>query len=107
MIESFNQRFVELRTPDHREYTPFFNKLTSQGLYVERFYGNSVYTAQGQVATLCSILPSTGWDIISANPKLHLRALPAILRESGYRTVYFQGHADLDFNNTGRFMKRI
>ncbi len=56
-VESFNANFVERRTKEGKEFTPFFNQLIREGIYFENFYGNSMQTAKGQLATLCSVLP--------------------------------------------------
>jgi hypothetical protein len=105
MVESFNQRFVEARTPEGQEYTPFVNGLIRESLYVERFYGNSVYTAQGQATVLCGVLPLTQGDLMAHRTLPRLRGLPKILR-TGCNTL-LSGIRDLGFNGTGQFMEAV
>lgn len=106
MIESYNARYVEATTEDGREYTPYFNHLIPQGWYVERFYGNSVQTSKGQFATLFSVIPSLRGKEFVEYAFNRYYSLPQVLRDHGYRTVFFQGHADLDFDNTRVFLGR-
>jgi phosphoglycerol transferase MdoB-like AlkP superfamily enzyme len=107
MMESFNANFVERKTRDGREYTPVFNSLIPQGIYPERYYGNGIQTAPGQLAMLCSILPSVRGKVFTDRPNLRLRSLPTILKEHGYNTLFFKGYKSLDFDNTGEFMRHI
>jgi len=79
MIESFNANFVEAKTPDGREITPVFNRLIKNGIYYDRFYGNSIQTCKGQAATLLSVLPSIKGKIFTSYPNLRFKALPSYL----------------------------
>lgn len=105
MVESFNASVIEARSPGGVELTPGLNAAIARGLYVDRFYGNSVQTVKGQVAALCGVLPSLRGKIMKLYPDLRLRCLPEILGEAGYRTLFFQGYKNLDFDNTGPFMR--
>lgn len=107
LIESFNARFAGTRTPDGREYTPFFNALRSRGVYYEKFYGNSVQTAAGQLVVLASIMPALRGKVSVAYPNLHLHGLPAVLAENGYRTLFFNAAGSNDFDSTGVFMNKL
>ncbi|MCP5108423.1 MAG: sulfatase-like hydrolase/transferase, partial [bacterium] len=106
MVESFNAGFIESRSPGGEEYTPFFNRLIQRGVYVDYFYGNSIQTGKGQVAVLCSIVPSIRSKIFREYPALSLETLPAILKKQGYETIFFQAHKDVEFDNTREFMRR-
>jgi len=106
LLESFNANFVESRTPDGREYTPFFNSLIRQGLYVEHFYGNSMQTAKGQFATLFSVVPSIKGKVFVHFSDRKFRGLASILKDNGYRTIFFQANRNLDFDNTRNFLSR-
>ncbi|MCL1910598.1 MAG: LTA synthase family protein [Leptospirales bacterium] len=100
LIESFNANFVGSKAPDGMDYTPNFNALINKGLYIERFYGNSMQTCKGQAATFFSVLPSIKGKIFVNYPKLGIKGFPEILRESGYETIFFQAYHDLKFDNT-------
>jgi len=104
LIESFNANFVETKAPDGIDYTPNFNSLINRGLYIERFYGNSMQTCKGQAATFFSILPSINGKLFVDYPDLKIKGFPALLRDSGYKTIFFQAYHDLKFDNTYNYM---
>jgi len=100
LIESFNANFVEAEAPDGIDYTPNFNSLIKNGLYIDRFYGNSIQTCKGQAAVFYSILPSFKGKIFVDYPDLNIGGFPAILADAGYQTIFFQAFHDLKFDNT-------
>jgi phosphoglycerol transferase MdoB-like AlkP superfamily enzyme len=104
LIESFNANFVEAVAPDGIEYTPNFNALAGRGLYIDRFYGNSIQTCKGQAAVFFSILPSFNGKIFVDYPDLNVSGFPAILNDAGYRTIFFQAFHNLAFDNTKNSM---
>ena len=106
LIESFNANFVETKAPDGIDYTPNFNSLINKGLYIERFYGNSIQTCKGQAATFFSILPSTKGKLFVDYPNLSIKGFPNLLKDLGYETVFFQAYHDLKFDNTGNYMEK-
>ncbi|MCL2154520.1 MAG: sulfatase-like hydrolase/transferase [Leptospirales bacterium] len=106
LIESFNANFVESRAPDGIDYTPNFNSFINKGLYIERFYGNSMQTCKGQAATYFSILPSIKGKLFVDYPNLNIKGFPGLLRDSGYKTIFFQAYHDLKFDNTDYYMKK-
>jgi len=106
IIESFNANFVETKAPDGIDYTPNFNALIKKGMYIERFYGNSIQTCKGQAAIFYSILPSMNGKIFVDYPDLNISGFPAILTNEGYNTIYFQAFHNLKFDNTGFNMKK-
>jgi arylsulfatase A-like enzyme len=106
MIESFNANFAHQRTPEGQEYMPFFNELTRQGMFYDNFWGESMQTVKGQLSVLASITPLTRKKVFTDYPDLNLHCLPQVMKENGYDTVFFQGFADLNFENTGAFMRR-
>lgn len=106
MIESFNANFVEAKAPDGIDYTPNFNALINRGLYIDRFYGNSIQTCKGQAAIFYSILPSIEGKIFVDYPDLNITGFPSLLRESGYHTVFFQAFHNLKFDNTTHNMNK-
>lgn len=106
MVESFNANFVGARTPEGKEYTPFFNALTREGLFFDNFWGNSMQTPKGQLSVLASIPDLSCGKVFTDCPDLNLHCLPQILKENGLQTFYFQGQTSLDFDNTGPIMRR-
>jgi arylsulfatase A-like enzyme len=106
MVESYNAGVIMKKIPDGREITPVFNSLIRGGVYAERFYGNSVQTCKGQAATLLSVIPSIRGKIFTSFPGLSFRALPSILRDAGYETLFLQAADSLSFDNTKAFMRK-
>jgi hypothetical protein len=104
-IESFNAGFVGAKNPEGKDYLPVFNRLITQGLYAENFYGNSVQTCRGQFATFFSMIPGLRGKVFQDFPKTRFRSVAQILKENGYRTLYMQGHKDIGYDNTESFLK--
>ncbi len=100
LVESFNANFVDAKAPDGIEYTPNFNALINRGLYIDRFYGNSIQTCKGQAAVFFSILPSYKGKIFVDYPDLNIGGFPGILTDAGYQTIFFQAFHNLSFDNT-------
>jgi arylsulfatase A-like enzyme len=106
-LESFDAGFVEARTDEGREITPTLNRLLRKGLYAEHFYSSSVQTSRGHFSILCS-LPSGIWrKVLPAYPELRLRCLPRLLADQGYRTLFFAGHDELEYDETNAAMTRL
>lgn len=106
MVESFNANFVETKDANGVAYTPYFNSLIGKGLYIDRFYGNSMQTCKGQEAAFFSIIPSINGKLFVDYPDLRISGFPALLAQSGYNTVFFQAYHDLEFDSTSSAMKR-
>lgn len=106
-MESFNGLFAGARTPDGREYTPFFNELCARGLYVEKFYGDSVQTPRGHFAIMASVLPSFRRKVSRQYPNLHVHSLAHILRDRGYHTLFFKAYENLEFDSTESFTRML
>lgn len=106
MVESFNRFFVENKSPEGKPYTPEFNALIPQGLYIDQFFGNSIQTCRGHFASLFGVLPSVLTADFYSHPKIRLQSLPDVFKQNNYHTLFFQAYADLDFDNTRLFMLR-
>lgn len=106
MIESFNARFVTGRAADGSPLMPRFQGAIQKGVWVEPFYGNATYTIKGQEAVLTSLPPTLSGNLANTYENVRFHALPAILREQGYETIFFQAHKQLEFAGTGEFMRR-
>ncbi|MCX7428765.1 MAG: sulfatase-like hydrolase/transferase [Planctomycetia bacterium] len=106
-MESFAADYVGAKTESGREITPVFNALIREGVYVERFYGNSIQSCRGQLATWCSILPSIQDKVFTHYPGLRVKSLAHILGSAGYRTIFFKAYKTLDFDRTGPFVRHI
>ncbi len=106
-IESFNANFVGKKTADGREITPFINELINSGVYVEKYYGNTVQTAKGHFAILCGVIPLSSGKVATRYSHHNFHCLPEILKDFGYLTLYFQAHRELTFDNKAVFMKSM
>jgi arylsulfatase A-like enzyme len=106
MIESFNANFVETKDANGAEYTPYFNSLINKGLFIDRFYGNSMQTCKGQEAAFFSIIPSINGKLFVDYPDIRINGFPTVLAQNGYSTIFFQAYHDLEFDNTSSAMKR-
>lgn len=104
MLESFNAGVLEKNNENGEEITPNFNRLIKSGLYVERFYGNSIQTSKGHFAVYSSILPSIRGKVFRHFPGLKFSSLPAMLSQIGYETLFFQAHKDVHYDNTHDFL---
>ncbi|MBV9452849.1 MAG: sulfatase-like hydrolase/transferase [Rubrobacter sp.] len=75
--------------------TPFLDELAKHSLLVERAHAVLPRSAKGLVAVNCGIEPALypGPEFESGIPA---RCLPGLLKEQGYRTVFFQSTADAE-----------
>lgn len=105
-IESFSAKVVEAKTPDGRPYTPYLNEKLKEGMYVERFYANSIQSAKGQFATLFSLIPSFKQKVFTSFSKVRFQSLPQVLKDHGYATFFFKAYRDINFDNSGRFVRK-
>ncbi len=106
MIESFNARFVTERAADGSPLMPRFQDAIRRGVWADPCYGNSTYTIKGQEAVVTSLPPLLSGNLASRHENVRLHALPLILREQGYDTIFFQAHRDLKFAGTEGLMRR-
>lgn len=103
-IESFSQQVVEKMTPDGRPFTPYFNEKLKEGLYVERFYANSIQSSRGQFASLFSLIPSFKQKVFTTYTETRFQSLAQVLKDHGYATAFFKAYRDINFDNTGNFL---
>lgn len=96
--ESLNQNVIEAKTPDGREYTPYYNKLIREGLYIEKYYGNATRTCNGTFSVLTSLVPPIVGKVTTLYPKLNFLSLPSIFQKNGYDTIYFQAYENISFD---------
>ena len=105
MIESFNAGFVNSSSDEEKFYTPFFNSLIKNGVYIDHFYGNSVQTVKGHFSTLFSLLPLIKGKVYKDFEHNNFQSLADCLRDVGYATYFFNGHNSTGFDNTRSMMK--
>lgn len=105
-IESFSAKVIEAKAPSGEIYTPFFNEKIREGVYVERFYSNSIQSSKGQFATLFSLIPSFKQKVFTSYTNTRFQSLAQVLRDNGYYTVFFKAYKNINFDNTGNFVKK-
>ena len=106
MVESFNSYFVENKNENGEFFTPEFNKLIKEGLYVEEFYGNSVQSCKGQFATLSSLIPPIYGFAFRHYAHTQYNLISHILKDRGYYNIFFQASGNLLADNTKSFLQQ-
>ncbi len=90
LLESVGLKHTTLRDATIKS-TPNLARLADEGLKVESMYAVIPHTTKALVSTLCGDWPEPVGDADEARPGgLPDRCLPALLRERGYRTAFFQ-----------------
>jgi len=89
LMESFSARFCGA-TGASFGATPNFDELARQGILFDRAFSVSTHTAQGVFGTLCSFPNLPDYDGVMKQPigMQPFLALPALLKESGFRTLF-------------------
>jgi len=105
LVESLNGMFLEKKTKDGQEILPYLNSLYREELSLTPFYGNSIQTTKGHLASLCSTIPLLKGKLYRKT-EIQLRCLPEILKEKQYQTFFYQAYARLSFDNTQNFLKQ-
>ncbi len=102
-LESLNFYFV------NKKITPSFISLAEEnGIIFPRIQSASVQTIRAQEVILCSVLPSLYQNLAKLKDASgSLNCLPKILKENGYRTLFFMSYYNSNFANTKNFMKTI
>lgn len=106
-MESWGGLFVDRVRADGRRYTPIFDAHRREGLSYEHFYGNSMQSSRGHFATLCSLVPVFRGKEFTDFEGTRLHCLPEVLREVGYRTLFYSATAEPNFENSSAFFARI
>ncbi|MDQ3098327.1 MAG: sulfatase-like hydrolase/transferase [bacterium] len=102
-LESYNAEFSNEKISPN-----LINIAKTQGIFFPRIQASAVLTIRSQEVLLCGILPSLGQNLSKGNTLTRdLRCIPKILKENGYKTMYFKSHSNLEFANTANFMKNI
>jgi lipoteichoic acid synthase len=73
------------------ESTPFLAELANESLVFERAYAVVPHTSKALVASLCGVPPPLDTARTESEPGIiPARCIPDLLKERGYRTVFFQ-----------------
>jgi arylsulfatase A-like enzyme len=93
VIVLFESTRAQSTTPYNEDLdtTPFLAKLASHSLTFERAYTVVPHTSKALVASLCGVPPPLDTARTESEPGIiPARCLPDLLKERGYRTVFFQ-----------------
>lgn len=104
IVESFNSRFINQKTSNGQEYTPFFNKLTKDHLYLENYFSNSVYTSKSQFSAICGQIPMIKKTEFRNSECFKFECTPELIRKTGYETFYAQADPNFSTDQTQKFM---
>lgn len=110
VMESFSAEHSALLRPDLYEdkaekgYTPFFDSLMRQSYTFYNMYANGRRSIQALPAVWASIPSYKNPFVLMPQAMADTRALPAILRDKGYRTMFFCGsdHGSMGFGAFAR-----
>jgi arylsulfatase A-like enzyme len=106
-MESWSALYAGKTRPDGRKRTPVFDERRMEGLTYDHFYGNSVQSSRGHFVTLCSLIPMfRGKEFVDV-PSTRFHCLPELLRDSGYRTLFYSATDDPNFDYADQFLPRI
>jgi lipoteichoic acid synthase len=84
---------AESTTPynEDLETTPFLAELANESLIMERAYAVVPHTSKALVASLCGVPPPLDTARTESEPGIiPARCMPHLLKEHGYRSVFFQ-----------------
>ncbi len=89
------------------ETTPFLAKLANESLVFERAYAVVPHTSKALVASLCGVFPPLDTARTESEPGIiPARCIPDLLKERGYRTVFFQS-ATKEFERRPQLAKNL
>ena len=110
VMESFSAEHSALLRPDlyadkeQKGYTPFMDSLMRQSYTFYNMYANGRRSIQALPAVWASIPSYKNPFVLMPQSMAETRALPAILRDKGYRTMFFCGsdHGSMGFGAFAR-----
>ena len=110
VMESFSAEHSALLRPDlyadkeQKGYTPFMDSLMRQSYTFYNMYANGRRSIQALPAVWASIPSYKNPFVLMPQAMAETRALPAILRNKGYRTMFFCGsdHGSMGFGAFAR-----
>jgi len=85
---------------------PVFLQYATRGLYFPEHYSNSMLTILSEENTLCGIGDNLGTRYAKRNEDFSFQCLPEIFSGNQFKTYFFKAH-NLNYHNTGSFMKKI
>lgn len=87
-----------------RGQTPFLDSLACHSLFFPRFYSAGNHTNHGIFSTLYSFPALMFRNLMKGSNIPRYRGLPTVLRENGYRTLFFMTH-ESQYDNMNAFLR--
>ncbi len=86
--------------------TPNLDRLASESLMFQNFYANAHQTQRSECAIHCSMYERvSGGSIFQTYPDIHLKCLPSIFQDQGYRTLLLKSYKG-NYANARTFFKK-
>ncbi|GHU62135.1 hypothetical protein FACS1894123_02560 [Bacteroidia bacterium] len=82
---------------------PFLQSLRQRSIYFSNFYSGGIHTFNGIYSTLFSYPALLNRHSFKSGEIQNYACLPAVLKENGYKTLYFSTHDD-QFDNIGGYL---
>ena len=82
---------------------PFLKDLLMKSVHFPNFYSAGIHTFNGIYSSLFSYPALLSQHSMKSGDMLSYAGMPAVLRNHGYRTIYFSTH-DAQFDNVGGFL---
>lgn len=100
-MESMSAHLMK-RFGQQKELTPFLDSLYRQSLAFSNFYSSGIHTNHGMYATLYSFPSILKRNAMKGSVIPTYSGLPTILKEQGYRTMFFMTH-ESQYDNMNAF----
>ncbi len=85
-------------------HTPFLDSLSTQSLFFDNCYSAGLHTNHGLYATLYSFPALMFRNMMKGSDIPIYNGLPTVLREQGYRTMFFMTH-ESQYDNMNAFLR--
>ena len=87
-----------------KNLTPFLDSLASKSLLFTNFYSSGIHTNHGMFATLYSFPAILERNMMKGTNIPRYEGLPNVLRERGYRTMFYMTH-ESQYDNMNAFFR--
>jgi len=101
LMESMTSYYLYSDSTDTK--VPFLKDLLTKSVHFPNFYSAGVHTFNGIYSSLFSYPALLSQHSMKSGDMLSYAGMPAVLRNHGYRTIYFSTH-DAQFDNVGGFL---
>lgn len=100
-LESVGADAIGPYNPEREAVTPFLNHLSRHSWLAENAYAVVPHTSKALASINCGVLPYLKHPIFESNYGMEQPCLPALLREQGYHTAFFQSPTEHFENRRG------